>query len=59
MGRDYADLVQDTELGQAYRRAATALGRDLGCPGFPGGKGGSTDMGNTSRVMADASTEQG
>ncbi|MGA5192645.1 amidohydrolase [Streptomyces exfoliatus] len=51
MGRDYADLVQDAELSQAYGRAASALGRSLDHPGFPGGKGGSTDMGNISRIM--------
>lgn len=50
VGRDYADLRQDEEFGDAYRRAAEALGRTFAA--VAGGmRGGSTDMGNISHVM--------
>lgn len=50
VGRDYADLRQDAEFGDAYRRAAEALGRSFDL--VPSGmRGGSTDMGNVSHIM--------
>ncbi|MCF2533682.1 amidohydrolase [Yinghuangia soli] len=50
VGRDYADLRQDAEFGEAYRRSAEALGRSFDL--VPSGmRGGSTDMGNISHVM--------
>ncbi|GAA4975852.1 M20 family metallopeptidase [Yinghuangia aomiensis] len=50
VGRDYADLRQDAEFGDAYRRAAEALGRSF--DHVPSGmRGGSTDMGNVSHVL--------
>lgn len=50
VGRDYADLRQDAAFGEAYRRAAEALGRSF--DRVPSGmRGGSTDMGNVSHVL--------
>jgi len=47
----YAELRDDEELLESYRRHAAALGRELQDPSVVGGVVGSTDMGNVSQVV--------
>jgi amidohydrolase len=47
----YAEMVDDADLLESYRRHAAALGRPLGRPEELGHVVGSTDMGNVSQVV--------
>ncbi|MEU0412982.1 M20 family metallopeptidase [Streptomyces griseorubiginosus] len=50
VGNDYADLQQDLEMSGLYRDAAEVLGRQVPARD-PSLRGGSTDMGNVSRIL--------
>ncbi|MFQ3560373.1 M20 family metallopeptidase [Streptomyces gramineus] len=50
LGNDYADLRQDLAMSDLYRDAAQALGRQVPAR-EPAVRGGSTDMGNVSRLV--------
>ncbi|MFJ8716143.1 M20 family metallopeptidase [Streptomyces violaceus] len=50
VGNDYADLRQDADMSDLYRDAAESLGRRVPARD-PALRGGSTDMGNVSRLL--------